>query len=48
MPTALQGIAQKAERQQGYRCRNLYGMLNEDCLKQCWRDIRTEAASGVD
>jgi retron-type reverse transcriptase len=23
-------------------------MLDEDCLKPCWRDIRQEAASGVD
>jgi RNA-directed DNA polymerase len=48
MPTALQGIAQKAASQQGYRFRNLYGMLDEDFLKQCWRDIRKDAASGVD
>jgi RNA-directed DNA polymerase len=48
MPTSLQGIAKKAESQKGYRFRNLYGRLNEDFLKQCWRDIRKEAASGVD
>ena len=48
MPTSLQGRAQKAESQKGYRFRNLYGMLNEDFLKQCWRDIRKDAASGVD
>ena len=48
MPTSLQGRAQKAERQKGYRFRNLYGMLDEDFLKQCWRDIRKDAASGVD
>jgi len=48
MPTSLQGIAQKAARQKGYRFRNLYGMLNEDFLKQCWRDIRQDAAAGVD
>jgi retron-type reverse transcriptase len=48
MPTSLQGIAQKAERQKGYRFRNLYGMLNEDFLKQCWHDIRKDAAAGVD
>jgi hypothetical protein len=47
MPTSLQGIAQQAKRQKGYRFRNLYGMLNEDCLKQCWRDIRKDAAAGV-
>jgi len=48
MPTSLQGIAKKAESQKGYRFRNLYGMLDEDFLKQCWRDIRKDAASGVD
>jgi RNA-directed DNA polymerase len=48
MPTSLQGIAKKAASQQGYRFRNLYGMLDEDFLKQCWRDIRKEAAAGVD
>jgi len=48
MPTSLQGRAQKAARQQGYRFRNLYGRRDEDFLTQCWRDIRKEAASGVD
>jgi len=48
MPTSLQGIAKKAESQKGYRFRNLYGMLNEDFLTQCWRDIRKDAAAGVE
>jgi RNA-directed DNA polymerase len=48
MPTSLQGLAQKAASQKGYRFRNLYGMLNEDFLKQGWRDIRQDAAAGVD
>src|SRR5215475_16037842 len=48
MPTSLQGIAQKAASQKGYRFRNLYGMRDEYFLKQCWRDIRKDAASGVD
>jgi RNA-directed DNA polymerase len=48
MPTSLQGRAKKAESQKGYRFRNLYGMLDEEFLKQCWRDIRKDAASGVD
>jgi len=41
-------MAKKAESQQGDRFRNLYGRLNEDFLKQCWRDIRKDAASGVE
>ncbi|MDZ7412948.1 MAG: reverse transcriptase [candidate division KSB1 bacterium] len=48
MPTSLQGRAQKAESHKGDRFRNRYGMLDEDCLKQCWRDIRKDAAAGVD
>ena len=48
MPTSLQGRAQKAASQQGSRFRTLYGMLDEDVLKQCWRDLRKDAASGVD
>ena len=46
--TSLQGIANKAERQKGYRFRNLYGMLNEEMLIDSWRYIRKEAAYGVD
>jgi group II intron reverse transcriptase/maturase len=48
MQTSLQGIAEKAKSQEKYRFRNLYGMLNEELLKDCWRDIRKDAADGVD
>jgi RNA-directed DNA polymerase len=48
MPTSRQGIAQKAARHKGYRFRHLSGRLDEDFLKQCWCDIRKDAASGVD
>src|SRR6266852_4688634 len=48
MPPALQGRAQKAERHKGSRFRPLSGMLDEDVLQPCWRDLRKEAASGVD
>ncbi|MGH7771584.1 MAG: group II intron reverse transcriptase/maturase [Candidatus Binatia bacterium] len=48
MQTSLQGIAEKAKSQKGYRFRNLYGMLNERLLWECWRDIRKDAAYGVD
>jgi RNA-directed DNA polymerase len=47
-PTSLQGIAKKAASQKGYRFRTLYGRLAADVLKQCWQDIRKDAASGVD
>jgi RNA-directed DNA polymerase len=46
--TVLQGIAKKAQEQPTHRFGNLYEWLNESVLKECWRDIRKEAASGVD
>ena len=46
--TSLQGIANKAARQKGYRFRNLYGMLNEEMLLDSWSHIRKDAANGVD
>ena len=46
--TSLQGIANKAERQKGYRFRNLFGMLNEEKLIDSWRHIRKDAAYGVE
>jgi group II intron reverse transcriptase/maturase len=48
MPTSLQGIAKKAQSQKQYRFRNLYGMLNEELLKESWREIKKHAAYGVD
>jgi len=46
--TSLQAIAKKASEQAGYRFRNLFGMLNEEMLRDSWRYIRKNAASGVD
>ena len=48
MPTSLQGIAKKAQSQQQYRFRNLYGMLNGPMLYRGWQQIRKNAAYGVD
>lgn len=48
MQTSLQGIAEKARREKKYRFRNLYGMVDEGILRACWRDIRKDAAYGVD
>jgi len=48
MPPSLQGRAQKAASQKGSRFRNLYGRLDEDFLTQGGRDIRKDAAAGVD
>ena len=39
MPTFLQGIAKKAQEHPQHRFGNLYELLNEAFLKECWRDI---------
>ena len=46
--TSLRGIAKKAREQKKHRFGNLYEMLNEEFLHVCWRDIKKDAASGVD
>ncbi len=48
MSTFLQGIAKKAHEQPKHRFGNLYELLNEAFLHECWRDIRKDAAYGVD
>lgn len=46
--TSMQAIAKKASEQPEYRFRNLFGMLNEEMLRDSWQYIRKNAASGVD
>jgi RNA-directed DNA polymerase len=48
MSTFLQGIAKKAREQPKHRFGNLYELLNETYLRECWQDIRKDAAYGVD
>jgi RNA-directed DNA polymerase len=48
MSTFLPGIAKKAPEQPKPRFGTLYELRNASFLKAGWRDIRTEAASGVD
>jgi hypothetical protein len=48
MQTFLQGIAKKAREQPQHRFGNLYELLNETFLHECWHDIRKDAAYGVD
>jgi RNA-directed DNA polymerase len=48
MSTFLQGIAKKAREQPKHRFGNLYELLNEAYLRECWGDIRKDAASGID
>jgi RNA-directed DNA polymerase len=46
--TFLQGLAKKAREHPKPRFGNLYERLHEASLRECWQDIRKEAASGVD
>jgi len=48
MQTSLQGIAKKAKEQKEHRFGNLFEMLNEEYLRDCWRYIHKDAAYGVD
>jgi len=48
MSTFLQGIAKKAQEQPRHRFGNLYELLNERFIHECWRDIKKNAAYGVD
>lgn len=48
MQTSLRGIAKKAQEQKKHRFGNLYEMLKEENLHDCWRYIKKDAASGVD
>ena len=48
MRTSLQGRAEQAKSQAKSRFRTLYGRRNEALLRDCWRDIRKDAAYGVD
>jgi len=48
MQTSLRGIANKARADRHHRFGNLFGLLNEEGLRSCWRLLNTRAASGVD
>ena len=48
MPTSLLAIANKAKDRKHYRFLNLYRLIDEKLLLECWRDIRKNAAYGVD
>jgi RNA-directed DNA polymerase len=48
MPTSLRGIADRARRDPNARFGDLYRLLNEDNLKECFRRLRKDAAPGVD
>jgi hypothetical protein len=47
-PTFLRAIAEKAHHNKGYRFGGLYRQINQEVLRQCFYQLRKEAASGVD
>ena len=48
MQTSLLAIAKKAQEGKQNRFFNLYRLIDENQLLNCWRDIRKNAAYGVD
>jgi group II intron reverse transcriptase/maturase len=48
MPTSLRGITNRARRDKKARFGSLYGLLNENNLRWCFRQLRKTSAAGVD
>jgi RNA-directed DNA polymerase len=48
LPTALRGIANRANRDKGHRFGHLYTLLNEATLRDCYRALNHRAAVGID
>ena len=46
--TSLRGIAKRAKACGQHRFQNLYRMIDERLLLECWSDLNKKAASGVD
>jgi RNA-directed DNA polymerase len=46
--TSLQAIARKAKEQKRHRFGGLYRLINEEALRDCYFQLRKEAACGVD
>ncbi len=47
MQTSLRGIAERAKSPKKYRFENLYSLLNESNLRDCFYDLKKKAAPGV-
>jgi group II intron reverse transcriptase/maturase len=48
MQTSLRGISNRAAKDKEHRFGNLYGLLDENFLKWCFRQLNRDAAPGVD
>ena len=48
MPTSLRGIANRAKKESKAKFGNLYGLINVNCLRECFYKLKRSAAAGVD
>jgi group II intron reverse transcriptase/maturase len=48
MQTSLERIAIKARRNKRHRFQNLFMLINEDFLLDCWKELNKKAAPGID
>ena len=48
MQTSLRGISNRASKNKAHRFGNLYGLLDENFLAWCFRQLKKDAAPGVD
>lgn len=48
MQTSLREIKQKANKEETYRFRNLYRLINKEALKIAWKKINKNASAGID
>ena len=46
--TKLQRIAEKARKESGCRFTSLFHLMNEELLRECFKELRKDAASGID
>jgi RNA-directed DNA polymerase len=46
--TKLQRIAEKARRESGCRFTSLFHLMNVEMLRECFRQLRKDAAAGID
>jgi RNA-directed DNA polymerase len=48
MATKLRSIAEKARKEQSFKFTGLYHLMNEELLRGCFKELRKDAAAGID
>ncbi|MFZ3207304.1 MAG: group II intron reverse transcriptase/maturase [Geobacteraceae bacterium] len=48
MATKLLRIAEKARKEPGFKFTSLYHLMNEELLRECFKQLRKDAAAGID